>query len=66
MDGEIILGGEQHDNLIPVPLDVSKLAELRLVCDFVHTVTITGRGVRLELVGVPKYVEDVPHRKPAA
>jgi hypothetical protein len=66
MDGEIILDGERHDNLIPVPLDVAKPTELRLVCDSVHTVTITGRGVRLELVGVPKYVEEVPHYKPAA
>jgi hypothetical protein len=66
MDGEIILGGERHRNLIPVPLEVAKLTELRLVCDDFHTVTVTGRGVRLELVGEPRYVEDFPHHKPAA
>jgi hypothetical protein len=65
MDGEIILDGERHDNLIPVPLDVSKPTELRLICDSVHTVKIIGRGIRLELVGVPRYVEEFPHRKPA-
>ena len=64
LGGEIILDGVRHDNLIPVPLDVSKPAELRLVCDSVHTITITGRGVRLELLGVPKYFEEVPHHKP--
>ena|ERR1035437_6910993 len=59
--GEIILDGERHCNLIPVPLEVRKLTELRLICDDIHTVTIKGRGVRLELVGVPRYVEEVPH-----
>jgi hypothetical protein len=66
MDGEIILGGERHRNLIPVPLEVSTPTELRLICDSVHTVTVSGRGVRLELVGEPRYVEDFPHHKPAA
>ena len=61
MDGEIILGGERHRNLIPVPLEVFTPTELRLVCDDIHTVTVTGRGVRLELVGEPRYVEDFPH-----
>src|SRR5215469_15090319 len=47
MDGEIILGGERHCNLIPVPLDVAKVTELRLICDSVHTVTVSGWEVRL-------------------
>jgi hypothetical protein len=64
MDGEIVLGNERHRNLIPVPLEVSKLTELRLICDSVHTVTVIGRGVRLELVGAPRYVEEFPS-KPA-
>jgi hypothetical protein len=59
MGGEIIVDGERHDNLIPVPLEVTKLTELRLVCDDIHTVTVRGRGVRLELVGDPRYVEEV-------
>jgi hypothetical protein len=62
MGGEIIVGGERHDNLIPVPLEVAKLIELRLICDSIHTVTVTGQGVRLELVGEPRYVEDFTHR----
>ena len=66
MDGEIIVGGERHDNLIPVPLEVTNIIELRLVCDDMHTVMITGRGVRLELVGEPRYVEEVRHDSPAA
>jgi hypothetical protein len=33
MDGEIIVDGERYANLIPVPLEVTKLTELRLICD---------------------------------
>ena len=66
MDGEIVVAGERHANLIPVPLEVAKPTELRLICDSIHTVTITSRGVRLELIGEPKYVEEFrPHMPPA-
>jgi len=58
MDGEIVVNGDQHANLIPVPLEVAKPTELRLVCDSIHTVTIASRGVRLELIGEPKYAEE--------
>ena len=34
------------------------LIELRLICDSVHTVTVRSRGVRLDLVGEPRYVEE--------
>jgi hypothetical protein len=63
MDGDIIVNGERHDNLIPIPLEATKLTVLHLICDSIHTVTVTGQGVRLELVGNPKYVEEVGHRK---
>jgi len=58
VDGEIIVAGVRHHNLIPVPLDVAQRAELRLICDSVHTVMISAAGVRLELIGEPRYVED--------
>ena len=58
MDGELIVGGERHRNLIPVPFKTSMLTELRLVCDSLQAVTVTGRGARLELVGEPRYVEE--------
>jgi hypothetical protein len=62
MDGDLIVGGERHSNLIPVPFETSMLAELRLVFDSIHTVTISGRGARLELVGEPRDVEEFrPH-----
>ena len=58
MDGNLVLEDERHANSIPVPLEVKGPVELRLVCDSIHTVTVTGRGVRLELMGEPKYVEE--------
>jgi hypothetical protein len=66
MDGEIILGDERHRNLIPVPLDVPTPTELGLICDSVQTVTVSGRGVRLELIGEPRYAEDFRPHNPAA
>ena len=64
MDGELIVGGERHTNLIPVPLEVEKLIELSLICDSIHTIKVTGTGVRLELFGEPKYVEEFKRRNP--
>jgi hypothetical protein len=56
MDGELHFGSERHNNLIPVPLQVAMPTQLRLVCDAFHTVTVTGKAARLELVGEPKFV----------
>lgn len=58
VDGELVVGTERHDSEIPVPLVVTAHTKLRLVFDSLHTVTVTGRGVRLELLGEPRYVED--------
>ena len=64
MGGELLVGGERYNNLIPVPLEAAKLTELRLICDSMHTVTIAGRGVRLELIGEPRYVEEFKQQIP--
>lgn len=66
MDGELLLDGERHRNLIPVPFDVAMHTELRLICDSIHTVTIKGRGARLELIGEPRYVEEFRPQNPPA
>jgi hypothetical protein len=58
MDGELIVDGEQHDNGIPVPLEVTAPSELCLSFCSAHVVKIIGRGVRLDLVGEPRYVEE--------
>ncbi|HEY7220575.1 MAG TPA: hypothetical protein VH985_19525 [Candidatus Binatia bacterium] len=58
MDGELIFGDERRDNHIPIPLAITAPTELRLVFDSIHTVTVTGRGVRLELLGEARYVEE--------
>jgi len=66
MKGEIVIGAELHDNLIPVPLDVEQHTKLRLIFDSIHTAMVSGEGVRLELAGESKYVEEFPHLNPAA
>ena len=58
MDGELVVGTEQHDNQIPVPFAIAAHTELRIIFDSVHTVTVNGQGVRLELLGEPRYVEE--------
>jgi hypothetical protein len=58
MDGELVVDGERYENWFPVPLEVTKPTELRLTFDSIHTVTVIGRAVRLELLGDPKYVEE--------
>jgi hypothetical protein len=58
MDGDLIVDGERHANSIPVPFETTAVAELRLICDAIHTVTVRGGGVRLELVGEPRYVDE--------
>lgn len=62
MGGELVVGNHLHDNLIPVPLESSEVAKLRLICDSIHTVLVDGQKVRLEMVGEPKYLEEfTPH-----
>ena len=58
MDGELVVAGERHDNEIPVPLEITAPTELRVIFDSLHIVTIKGRGVRLDLFGEPRYVEE--------
>ncbi len=54
MDGSLVVGGELHDNLIPVPLMVSVPTELRLTSDSIHNLTVAGLVARLELLGEPR------------
>ncbi len=65
MDGELIVDGERYAGSIPVPLEVARPVELRLMFDSIHTVSVKGGGVRLELVGEPRYVEEFRHRNSA-
>lgn len=66
MGGEMTVGGERHENLIPVPPDAVRTTVLRLTCDPVHTVTVAGRSVRLELVGEARHVEEFRPQNPPA
>jgi len=45
--------------MIPIPLHHEGIVELRLESWNDEVVLISGNSARLELVGVPKYVEEV-------
>jgi hypothetical protein len=57
-DGDLVVGPNRHINGIPVPLPDAIATELRLVFALGDTVTIKGRGGRLELLGDARYVEE--------
>ena len=58
MEGELVVGVERFNNQVPAPLAVTAHTELHLVFDSTHTLTVTGRAVRLEFLGEPSYVEE--------
>ena len=57
-DGSIRLGGEELENTVPIPLDYRGRVEVTL--EQTSKLTITGTGLRVELCGEPKYVEEFP------
>ncbi len=60
LDGHIKLGDAVLRNEIPIPLSHKGIVELRLESWNEEVVLITGSSAELELIGEPKYVEEVP------
>jgi hypothetical protein len=59
-DGDMRLGGDLFQ-MVPIPLDYKGTVEINLEQN--GKIRVAGTGVRLELVGKPKYVEEFPgHR----
>jgi len=58
--GQVRLGNNNLDNEIPVPLQHKGAFELRLQAKWQGQVTVsfTGSGAELELLGEPEYVEE--------
>ncbi len=56
--GSICVGRKQFDNAVPIPLDYRGGVEVTL--EETSQLTITGTGLRVELCGEPKYVEEFP------
>ena len=54
-DGSISLDNERFD-CVPIPLDYRGRIEVNLVQD--GKLTVIGSGLRVELLGQPKYVEE--------
>jgi hypothetical protein len=57
-DGSISLDDKRFDNCVPIPLDYRGRVEVNLEQDGI--LTVTGTRLRVELLGQPKYVEEVP------
>jgi hypothetical protein len=59
-DGDMRLGGDLFQ-MVPIPLDYKGTVEINLEEN--GKIRVAGTGVRLELVGEPKYIEEFPgHR----
>jgi len=58
LDGVITVDGNEHENTLPVPFEITTPVELRITFDEIHSAIITGKGGRLELLGEPRYIED--------
>ncbi len=59
-DGYLKINGEFFDNLIPIPLDSAGNIELQFTSISGESVRVRGDCITLELLGEPKYIEDVP------
>ncbi len=56
--GSVSLDDKRLENVIPLPLDYRGRVEIRL--EQTTGLTITGTGLRVEVCGKPKYVEEFP------
>lgn len=59
-DGALDINGNASDNVIPVPLDRDGTVQLTLESKGGERIVVRGNHVRLELEGVPQYVEGFP------
>ena len=56
--GSICLGEKQFENALPIPLDYQ--GHVKVTLGETSNLTVTGTGLRVELCGQPKYVEEFP------
>jgi hypothetical protein len=59
-DGYLKVNGEGSDNSIPIPLVATGDIELHFTSTAGESLSVRGDCITLELLGEPKYVEDVP------
>jgi hypothetical protein len=50
----------QSGFIIPVCFEDKGLADLQMIFDALHAISVKGQAVRLPLVGEPRFVEDFP------
>ncbi len=59
-DGWLSVGEAVYDNLVRIPVTASEPINLRLEFDGQETLDVAGGGVRIEPVGEPRFIEDLP------
>ena len=59
-DGHLTVSDESFDNLVPIPLDSAGDIELQFTSISGESLQVRGEGITLELLGEPRYIEDVP------
>ena len=57
-NGSISLDDKRFDNCLPIPLDYRGRVEVNLEQD--RKLTVIGTSLRVEVLGLPKYVEEFP------
>jgi hypothetical protein len=59
-NGELVLDGVAHRNVIPIPLHHVGAASLKLLLNATPELVISGTGIDLTLVGEAVHVEAIP------
>jgi hypothetical protein len=57
-DGSLLVGGLEHDNVVPIPLAARGPVELRLVFASGQEIVVSAESIELELIGEASYVEE--------
>jgi hypothetical protein len=57
-DGSLLVGGLEHDNVVPIPLAARGSVELRLFFASGQEIVVSAESIELELIGEASYVEE--------
>jgi hypothetical protein len=57
-DGSLLVGGLEHDNVVPVPLQFRGPVELRLVFASGQAILVSAESITLQLIGEASHFEE--------
>lgn len=59
MDGTLVIGCDEHVNIVPIPLNLSNaVIRLCIKINELYSFVISGSGIRVELLGSPRFIEE--------